>query len=115
MFLNRNPYSYSKIDKMHARCPHCNENYWPEPGFYYGSMFVSYALSIALSVSVFVAMNVLWTFEVLPFLAINAVILLAAFPWMFRTSRAMWLNIFVQYQPPEDQKIKEDSLTTNNG
>lgn len=105
MFLTSNPYSFSNIDKMHDRCPHCNENYWPEPGFYYGAMYVSYALTIALSVAVFVAINVLWTFEVFTYLLINATILLLAFPWIFRTSRAIWLNFFVHYQSPEERKL----------
>lgn len=110
LFKTRNAYSFSNIDKMHERCPNCNENYMPEPGFYYGAMYVSYALSIALSVSVFVAMTVLWTFDITYYLMANAAALLIVFPWMFRTSRAMWLNFFVHFNPNVEQKPASGSL-----
>ena len=98
VYKTANAYNFSNMDKMHDSCPKCNQTYWPEPGFYYGAMYVSYALSIALSVSVFVAMIVLWEFEVVRYLIINTAVLLLAFPWMFRTSRVVWLNFFVHYQ-----------------
>lgn len=107
LFIRSNAYSFSNMDKMHECCPNCKQTYWPEPGFYYGTMYVSYAVSIALSVAVFVAMNVLWEFEVVRYLVINTVVLALAFPWMFRTSRAVWLNFFVHY---EEDAEKADSV-----
>ena len=103
LYKTSSAYSFSNMDKMYDSCPNCKQAYWPEPGFYYGAMFVSYALSIALSVSVFVAMIVLWEFEVIRYLVINAAMLILALPWMFRTSRAVWLNVFVHYQ--EDAQV----------
>lgn len=97
MFLHKNAYNVSKIEKMPDNCPVCNQKYWPEPGFYYGAMYVSYALTIALSVAIFVAMTVLWRFEVLWYLGINAVSILLLFPPIFRVSRAVWANIFMHY------------------
>jgi len=35
-------FSFQKSFDMHDKCPHCNLNYMPEPGFYYGAMFISY-------------------------------------------------------------------------
>ncbi|MEL6924222.1 MAG: DUF983 domain-containing protein, partial [Bacteroidota bacterium] len=32
----------SKFTEMPERCPNCGQNYMPEPGFYYGAMFISY-------------------------------------------------------------------------
>ena len=95
LFLTKNPYVYSKIDKMPENCPVCEQNYWPEPGFYFGAMYVSYALTIAISVAVFVAMIVLWHFDVIWYLGINAVTILLFFPPIFRLSRAVWFNLFV--------------------
>jgi uncharacterized protein (DUF983 family) len=45
--------------KMHERCPVCGQPTEIEVGFYYGTGYVSYALSIALLVSTFVAWKVL--------------------------------------------------------
>ncbi len=99
LFLTKNPYNYSNIDKMPDHCPVCNKKYWPEPGFYYGAMYVSYALTIALSVAVFVAMSVLWHFDLAWYLGINTVSILILFPPIFRVSRAIWFNFFESFDP----------------
>lgn len=98
LFLTKNAYSVSNIDKMPDACPICGEKYWPEPGFYYGAMYVSYALTIALSVAVFVAMIVLWHFDVAWYLGLNATLIILFFPPIFRFSRAIWFNFFVKYR-----------------
>ena len=105
MYLTRNPYKFSEMDKMHQDCPNCKQTYWPEPGYYYGAMYVSYALTVALSVAVFVAMTLLWEFEPLRYLIINTIVLALAFPWTFRTARSIWVNFFVHYEKDiEDSK-----------
>lgn len=106
MYKTKSAYSFSNLDKMHQSCPNCGQTYWPEPGYYYGAMYVSYALSIALSVAVFVAMIVLWEFEVVRYLLINTAVLALVFPWMFRTSRAVWINFFIHYK--KDEEIKAE-------
>lgn len=103
LFLTRNPYSYRNIDAMPDRCPVCDQKYWPEPGFYYGAMYVSYGLTIALSIFVFVTMIVLWHFDVIWYLGINAATIILLFPPIFRVSRAIWFNMFVSYKTPEER------------
>lgn len=97
MFLTKNPYSFSNIDKMPEKCPVCEQKFFPEPGFYYGAMYVSYALTIALSVAVFVAMIALWKFDMLWYLSINSSIIIILFPPIFRTSRVIWANFFIHH------------------
>lgn len=82
---------------MPETCSECGQKYLLEPGFYYGAMYVSYALTVALSVAVFVAMTVLWHFDTLWFLGLNALAIVIMFPLIFRTSRAVWINFFVRY------------------
>jgi uncharacterized protein (DUF983 family) len=98
IFCKSNPYSPSEIDNMPERCSNCGQKFLLEPGFYYGAMYVSYALTIALSVAVFVAMIVLWEFNTGWYLGLNAAAIILVFPWIFRTSRAVWLNLFVAYE-----------------
>src|SRR4051812_45612708 len=38
----------SKFNVMNEKCPHCGIRLEPEPGFYQGAMFVSYALAVGL-------------------------------------------------------------------
>lgn len=96
LFDTSNPYSFSNIDKMPDNCPNCGQKFWLEPGFYYGAMYISYALTIALSVAVFVAMIVLWHFDLLWYLGLNTLSLILLFPAIFRLSRSIWIHIFVR-------------------
>jgi uncharacterized protein (DUF983 family) len=103
LFCTSNPYNPSRIAEMPDSCPDCGQKYLLEPGFYYGAMYVSYALTVALSVAVFVAMIVLWEFSIGWYLGLNAAAIILMFPIIFRTSRAVWLNIFVGFgsKPPK--------------
>lgn len=71
----------------------------PETGFYFGAMFVSYGIGVALFVTVWVTMGALW-----PNASAGAIIgsiliaLLMSFPVTFRLSRLIWINIFTKYE-----------------
>lgn len=104
LFLTKNPYSFSDIDKMPDTCPNCGQKYWIEPGFYYGAMYVSYALTIALSVAVFVAMIVLWEFDIKWYLGLNLAAMAVLFPLIFRLSRSIWAHIFIRPEKKENHE-----------
>jgi uncharacterized protein (DUF983 family) len=40
----------SKFNVMNEKCPHCGIRLEPEPGFYQGAMFVSYAFAVGFIV-----------------------------------------------------------------
>lgn len=94
--------NYLHFREMNESCPHCNLRYELEPGFFYGgAMYFSYAFSVALFVTVFVAMNVL--FEKPPLYAYVGVVIginLLLFPLMFRYARILFLHLIggVKYQ-----------------
>ena len=75
-----------------------------EVGFYYGTGYVSYTLTIALSVATFFAW---WFFigisandnRIFWWLGINTGILILLQPYLMRLSRTMWLSFFVKYNP----------------
>ena len=87
---------------MHPKCAHCEASFEPEPGFYFGAMFVSYAINVALFVAAWVALYVLirpqsdWVY-------ISAIALVAILftPWTYRYSRILWLYWFGghRYEP----------------
>ena len=100
LFEESNPYNFSKIFDMPERCDKCGQKFEVEPGFYYGAMYVSYALSIAFLVAVFVAMLVLYpSFTVTEYLVIGIGGLIVLTPPIFRLARATWINFFVGYDP----------------
>ncbi|MEO0789500.1 MAG: DUF983 domain-containing protein [Bacteroidota bacterium] len=92
-------FSFEKPFEMHKRCPKCNANLEPEPGFYYGAMFVSYILIIfpILGITMFLHWILDWSIEASfgLVIAISAII----FVWWFRFARAVWLNLMVGYKP----------------
>jgi uncharacterized protein (DUF983 family) len=51
-------HAYKKgFDQMHTHCSNCHLKYEKEPGFFYGAMYVSYALGVALFVTLWVSFN----------------------------------------------------------
>ena len=99
MYSDANPYHLGSLFKMHERCSHCSTKYKMEPSFFYGAMYVSYAVGIAFAVAAFViAFLFIGTSLVNTFIAIVAT-LVVFMPVIIRLSRNIWINFFVSYDP----------------
>ena len=90
--------------KMPEHCPVCGQSFEIEPGFWFGTGFVSYALSVAASVATFIAWKVLIGFSLEDnrlfwWMGVNGVLLVLTQPLLMRLSRTIWLNFFVHYDP----------------
>lgn len=116
IFQSNSAYDFkkSKYIKMNSRCPVCGQPTEIEVGFYYGTGYVSYALSIAVCVASFIAWWLLLGISIYDnslfwWLGFNAVLLLAIQPLMMRLSRSIWLSWFVKY----DADWKEHPLKEN--
>jgi len=106
LFHTRNPYSF-KFTKMHRRCQNCNLDFEPELGFYYGAMYVSYALITAVTITTFFVCRFLG-YGVNVMIAVNIIALLLMIPIIFRFSRVIWLNFFVKI--PDDHSEKKNEI-----
>ncbi len=93
---------------MPSMCPVCQLNYEPEPAFYTGAMYVSYALQVALFTTIYVALRVLFNPSLEVYLAamISLPVLLA--PVTLRLSRSIYINFFHSYQPDRSQTVKPE-------
>lgn len=99
-FSHTNPYDLKNFSKSNERCPVCNHKFEMETGFFYGAMYVSYALAVAFSVTVFVAIAVLFPSSPYYVYIISILfVLVALMPLNFRLSRLIWLNFFFHYDP----------------
>lgn len=97
MYEKSNPYALTQIFKMHERCSHCGLKYKIEPSFFYGAMYVSYAVGIAFAVAAFV-ISFLFIGSSLKTAFIAIVGTLVVFmPVIIRLSRNIWINFFVKY------------------
>ena len=106
MYQNKNPYHLSDTLKMHERCSHCDTKYKIEPSFFYGSMYVSYAVGIAFAVAAFIISNIfLGSSFVVAFASIVGT-LIGFMPIIMRLSRNIWINLFMEYDPDLAAKSK---------
>jgi hypothetical protein len=85
---------------MHSACPHCKQSFEPEPGFYFGAMFVSYGINTALFITAWVALLIIYpNYSLGLLLGILVAVVLLSLPFSFRLSRSIWLALFVRFDP----------------
>lgn len=86
---------------MYERCPKCQLRYEQEPGFWWGAMYIAYALSSgALLITAFLSkyyfgMNLTQTMFIV--LAVAVI----GFLYNARVARSIYINIFVKYDPKQ--------------
>ncbi len=100
MYVNTNPYVLTETMKMHEHCSHCGLKYKIEPNFFFGAMYVSYALAVLMAIIVFlISVWVIGTGLKTAFIVI-LVSLFILMPWITRISRNIYINLFVHYRKP---------------
>lgn len=98
-FKSRNPYDLKNMSATHDRCPTCERKLYLEPGFYYGAMYVSYALSVAHVITFWVATLVLGIeLEFWNFIIFVGAFLVALTPLYYALSKIIWANLFIGYK-----------------
>lgn len=80
---------------MHTHCPVCGVSFEPEPGFYYGAMFVSYAFTVAIFTVIALVIYLFFdsASDSTYIIAIIAGTVVTV-PWSFRYSRICFLYWF---------------------
>jgi len=104
MYLDENPLHLKNILKMHDRCSHCHLKYQIEPSFFYGAMYVSYGLNVAIGIAAFIISFVFFGSSLkVAFISIIASLIIL-FPFVLRWSRNIYINMFVSYDPKTNKK-----------
>ncbi len=98
MYVESNPYKIRTIFKMHERCSHCGTKYKMEPSFFFGAMYVSYALGIAFAFAAFIIAYYLFGSGLLISFFVICVTLIVFLPIIIRWSRNIWINLFLNYK-----------------
>lgn len=100
VFDNKGVYDLKNIDKMHVNCSNCGHKYEKEAGFWYGAMYVSYGLTVIMSVAIFTITYLLFPkASVWLYIGVIVFIILLLGPITFRSSRLVWMNLFARYNP----------------
>ena len=98
MYQDKNLLHLSNVIKMKEKCSHCGLKYQIEPSFFYGAMYVSYGLNVAIAILTFIIVFQFDRSLITSFIAI-IIVLILAFPIVMRLSRNIYINFFVSYNP----------------
>jgi uncharacterized protein (DUF983 family) len=102
MYVDQNPLHLMNVLKMNDHCSHCKLKYQIEPSFFYGAMYVSYGLNVAIGIVAFIVSFVFFKMSLkFSFIAIIASIVIL-YPLVLRWSRNIYINMFVSF----DKKFK---------
>lgn len=110
VFKRSNPYNLKYIFDMHEECTACGERYLREPGFFFGAMYVSYALMAGWLIVWFLA-DLLW-FHLGAFqLAMGITVsMLLISPLFYHWSRIIWLNFFIRYNKDAAEALSSKAV-----
>lgn len=103
-------FSFDKPFEMYEHCPECGQNYFPEPGFYYGAMFLSYigsgffCLGFVMLLHWVLGWGLAASFAVL--LAVTGIL----FVWWFRFARTLYFHMVTRYQPSVTAEVDAGTL-----
>ena len=97
-FFKGHPYNLLKAGDTPEKCDVCDNKFSKEPGFYFGAMYVSYGLGVAL----FVANYVLISFfapeaDYTAYLISIAITVIGLGPLVYAMSKIIWANMFFTY------------------
>lgn len=96
--VEKNMFKLSKAFKMNEKCSNCGLKYTMEPSFFYGAMYVNYALTVGISIATFVISTLIFNLNLLESFIPIVISLFVLAPVSTRLSRIIWINIFVKYQ-----------------
>ncbi len=87
---------------MPERCSHCDLKYELEVGFWFGTGYISYGVSVGLIIAMAVVFGFTYGFRfndnsIFIFLGIAVGVLVLLQPLLMRISRALYLRLFVKY------------------
>lgn len=92
-------YSFSKPFDMKERCDKCNEDFFPEPGYYYGAMFLSYIFTAFFSIGFVLFFHWVLDWSTAASFGLLILVLGVFFVYIFRLARALYINFHVHYSP----------------
>ncbi|MDP5100207.1 MAG: DUF983 domain-containing protein [Nonlabens sp.] len=104
MYVSSNLYNPSETQKMHERCGNCGTKYKIEPSFFYGAMYVSYGLGVAMGIATYIIAAFLFNLDRLTIFFLIMGVIVFSLPVVIRLSRNIWINMFMDYDPAKARK-----------
>lgn len=103
-------FSFDKPFMQYEHCPKCGNDYFPEPGFYYGAMFISYIGSAFFCLGFIMLLH--WVFGWSTAASFGALLVVATllFVWWFRFSRSVYFHLVSKYHPEVTRAVDAGEL-----
>lgn len=79
-----------QMPRMNPTCPVCHHKFEKETGYFFGSMYVSYGLTVAEMIAVFIIAR-LFTESFVTIIIIIAILAVLLSTFNFRLSRMIWI------------------------
>jgi uncharacterized protein (DUF983 family) len=104
MYNQNSIWPLSTMLDMPTHCKVCNQKMELETGFYFGTGYISYGMSVGILIAFFVAYHILigltWRDNSI-FICLGSAIgfLILCQPYLMRISRVIYLSLFVPYNP----------------
>jgi len=101
-YYKGHPYHFSTMGEVNESCLECGLKYSLEPSFYHGSYYVTYALGVALFVTIWV-LKELFIPNMGPGMLFGIILgaLLLLAPLLYALSKIVWINLFINYKKKE--------------
>ncbi|MDQ2771402.1 MAG: DUF983 domain-containing protein, partial [Bacteroidota bacterium] len=104
----------TKFAQMPTQCSVCSQAFEPEPGFYFGSMYITFGFNVATTLVLGILIYyLLGDPDTWVYVAIITAVTILSTPLILRYSRALMLYLFggVQYNPRLGRQPAADDLT----
>ena len=89
---------FRSLWRMHDDCPECGVSFEREPGFFYGAMYFSYGIGLAIAAPVSILLFLKGFSEPMIFLIAIAQLAIVS-PLLFRYSRVAWMHFDQRFDP----------------
>lgn len=95
------------MNRVRESCPRCGLKYKIEPSFYYGSMYVSYAVGVAVAIAVYILVLLFGLqLSVAGIFATIAGALIILMPLIGAISKSIWANFFFKFDKTISNRVK---------
>jgi uncharacterized protein (DUF983 family) len=93
------PFKWSDPLAMPEKCAICGQRTEPEPGFYFGAMFISYIISGFVLLGISLGAVFIFGWSVIQAMALVLLIGALGYIRLLRLSRSIWIHLVVKYDP----------------
>lgn len=98
-YISKNPFSIKHLGELNKKCDKCGKSYYKEPGFYFGAMYVAYALGCVFFISSWVTFRIIApNTEIFTQVITIGIVAVIISPYFFWLSKIIWANMFMHYK-----------------